>query len=161
MDHPALERLYQRMERPLFNIALRWTWNEAEAQELVQEAFLRLWSARRRLRMETVDSYLYRTVLNLAQKHARRRETWGRVRAMLTGGEPDPTPDARCDDERVRAAIRALPDDLRATLLLCEYSDLKQREIGEIMGIPTGTVGSRRELAIRRLKEVLGNDVTA
>lgn len=157
LDQALIERLYGRLERPLFNIALRWTWNEAEAHELVQDAFLRLWSARWRVREETVEPYVYRTLLNLCQKHARRRDIWDRVARLLPALETAPSPASSVDDERLREAIAALPGAQRNVLLLCEFSDLKQREIAEILGIPPGTVASRRNLALERLKEALGD----
>ncbi len=156
LDRAELERLYRELEQPLYNVALRWTWNAAEAQELVQEAFVRVWAGRRRIRAQSAKAYIYRTVLNLAQKHARRREVWRRVRGWLSvEALPASEPGRGIDRQRVREAIRALPEPQRAVLLLCEFSDLKQREIAAILDIPPGTVASRRDLAVRRLKEVL------
>lgn len=158
LDRPALERLYLEQERPLFNVALRWTWDAAEAQELVQEAFVRVWAARRRVRAETAGAYVYRTVLNLCQKHARRRDRWRLVRVKLLGlpdeGQPR-TPEQAGQETQLREAIERLPDDQRSILLLTEYTDLKQHEIAELLGIPPGTVASRRNTAIKRLKENL------
>jgi len=158
LDRPTLERLYLEQERPLFNVAVRWTWNAAEAQELVQEAFVRVWAARRRVRRETAGAYVYRTVLNLCQKHARRRDRWRLVRATLLGrpdeGRPR-TPEQAGQDAQLREAIERLPDAQRHVLLLTEYTDLKQREIAELLAIPPGTVASRRHTAINTLKESL------
>jgi RNA polymerase sigma-70 factor (ECF subfamily) len=58
--------------------------------------------------------------------------------------------------ESVRAAIDALPDRLRQVILLCEYSELTHQEIGAALGIPSGTVGSRRNAAIAQLSKQLG-----
>ncbi len=157
LDQKLIEKLYGRLERPLFNIALRWTWNEAEAQELVQEAFVRLWSARWRVRSDTVEAYLYRIVLNLGQKHARRRESWWKVSNLLPGTDRGMSPEDTVDSARLRDAIKGLPPDIRNVLLLCEFSDLKQREIAELLNIAPGTVASRRHLAVKRLKEALGD----
>lgn len=157
LDQALIERLYGRLERPLFNIALRWTWNEAEAQELVQEAFVRLWSARWRVREETVEPYVYRTLLNLCKKHARHREAWWKVSRLLPSANPGPGPETAVDNARLRETIKRLPFDQRNVLLLCEFSDLKQREIAGILDIAPGTVASRRHLALERLKETLGD----
>lgn len=157
LDQKLIEKLYGRLERPLFNIALRWTWNEAEARELVQEAFVRLWSARWRVRSDTVEAYLYRIVLNLGQKHARRRESWGKISNLLPGADRGMSPEDTVDNSRLRDAIQSLPADLRNVLLLCEFSDLKQRQIAGLLDIAPGTVASRRHVAVKRLKEALGD----
>lgn len=153
LDEAGIEALYRDLEKSLFNIALRWTWNDAEAHELVQDAFLKLWSARWRIRAETSRAYVYKTVLNLAQKHARKRQTWWRVRQLIPVADYDTSPERSYDDARVQAAIRRLPEAQRSVLLLCEFSDLKQREIARILGIPPGTVASRRNHALKRLRE--------
>ena len=156
LDRPTLERLYLKQEKLLFNIAIRWTWNAAEAQELVQEAYLRLWTRRLRINPETASSYVYRIVLNLCQKHARRRERWRRVRSLFGANAVSPAgPEVEWQNDQLRSAIEELSENQRKVLLLTEYSDLKQREIAELLDIPIGTVASRRNLAIQRLKEAI------
>ena len=46
LDRAGLEALYVRLERPMFNVVYRWLWNATDAQEVTQEAFLRVWDAR-------------------------------------------------------------------------------------------------------------------
>ena len=67
------------------------------------------------------------------------------------------------DEQRqlVRAAIDALPEDLRRVVLLCEYSELSYEEIATALSIPAGTVGSRRNRALRRLKKQLSKEIGA
>ncbi|MDX1571834.1 MAG: RNA polymerase sigma factor, partial [Xanthomonadales bacterium] len=148
----TIERLYRELEAPLFNIALRWTWVPALAQELVQDAFMKLWSRRLLVRKDTASAYLYKTVLNLGRKHARRRTNWWRVQRRMPDQEPEPGPEAFSAEAEIRQAIDTLPDDQREVLLLCEFSGLSQREIGALLGIPAGTVGSRRHHALEKLK---------
>jgi RNA polymerase sigma-70 factor (ECF subfamily) len=156
LDRSTLERLYLEKEKPLFNIAMRWTWNAAEAQELVQEAFVRVWARRLLVKPDTASSYVYRTVLNLCQKHARKRERWQRVKVLFAASDRSSVePDEAWQRHSMRAAIESLPDKQRQVLLLTEYSDLKQIEIARLLGIPVGTVASRRNSAIKGLKEAL------
>ncbi len=163
LSHAEFERLYVDYERPLFNIAWRWTWNDAEAIELVQEAFVRLWARRHQIEAKTSKAYLFKVVINLAQKHARRRDTWQRVRQRLAATPAlaplaARLPDQQWQTDQLRDAIVALPNELRQVLVLTEYSDLSQREIATLLGIPVGTVGSRRHSAVARLKEQLKDD---
>lgn len=59
------------------------------------------------------------------------------------------------DRARVREAVLALPDELRQVIVLCELSDMKYEQIAEALSIPPGTVGSRRNRALRKLRELL------
>lgn len=148
------EQLYRGWERQLFNIAYRWAWNHEEAQELVHEAFIRVWSRRLLIDPDRAHAYLVRTVVNLCQKLARRRRRWQRVHETLgLTGERASQPDQEYRQRQLRQAIEALPDTLRHVLLLTEYTDMNQAEIGDLLGIPAGTVASRRNTAVRRLKE--------
>ena len=56
----------------------------------------------------------------------------------------------------VRAAVDALPARLREVVLLTEYAELSYGEIAATLGIPAGTVGSRRNAALAELAEALG-----
>ena len=98
--------------------------------------------------------------INLSQNFARRRETWNRVRSLLPGTAPAPdTPDQHFDGEQVREAIQQLPEGQRTVLLMCEYSDLKHREIADILKLPMGTVASRRNAALARLRIELRSEL--
>jgi RNA polymerase sigma-70 factor (ECF subfamily) len=65
-DRAALEALYVRLERPLYNVVHRRLWNAEDSMDVVQEAFVRLWNARDRILPETAEAFAWRTVLNLA-----------------------------------------------------------------------------------------------
>lgn len=154
LSKERFEQLYRNSEKQLFNIAYRWAWNGAEAQELVHEAFIRIWSRRLLIDPDRAHGYLVRTVVNLCQKLARRRRRWQRVHeTMGLAAERAPEPDQDYHEQQLRVAIEALPDTLRHVLLLTEFTEMKQSEIGNLLGIPAGTVASRRNTAVRRLKE--------
>jgi RNA polymerase sigma-70 factor (ECF subfamily) len=163
LDQATLERLFVKLEKPMFNVVYRWLWNASDAQEVTQEAFLRIWNARDRVDVTTIEPLLYRTALNLAsnRRRAARVRRWLGLEAAEEEEEPsDARPDealaASRDKARVRAAIDRLPARLREVLMLTEYSELSYAEVGETLGIPAGTVGSRRTAALAQLAEQLG-----
>lgn len=161
MREPDLEQLYERLERPIYNVVYRWLWNADEAQEIVQEAFVRLWRMRRRVDMSRVEALVYRIALNLARSRARSRRIWRWVSldalrgAASTSGDPEGNLAMRQDRLQLRRAIEQLPADLRNAVLLCEFSEMSYGQIGELLGVPAGTVGSRRNRAIRRLTKMM------
>jgi RNA polymerase sigma-70 factor (ECF subfamily) len=162
LDRSALETLYVKLEKPMFNVVYRWLWNAGDAQEVVQEAFLRIWKARGTVDLATVEPLLYRTALNLASNRRRSSRLWKWIGLEAVTDQPSAaksSEEALASEQarvRVKDAIEALPDRLREVLLLTEYTEMTQPEIGSILGIPAGTVASRRNTALKELEEKLG-----
>jgi len=163
LDQAGLEELYQRLERPVYNVVYRWLWDAQDAQDVVQEAFVRLWRMRDRVRMDTVEPLVYRIAINQASKKLRWRRTW-RWLSFERGGDEQAGADPGAEgalnaSERqraVRAAVEALPEKQRAVVTLCELSDMSYAQVAETLGIPAGTVASRRNTAIKSLRRSLG-----
>jgi len=156
-----LEALYERLEKPVYNVVYRWVWNPEEARDVVQETFVRLWRMRKRVEAATVEPLVYKIAVNLARSRLRRRRIlrWvglDAVSATLRDAEDVEAGMARSEDQaRVREAVLALPDELRHVILLCEFSDMDYEQIAEALSIPPGTVGSRRHRALKKLRELL------
>ena len=155
LDRAALESLYVRLERKLFNVVYRWLWDREEAADVVQEAFVKLWAMRERVRIETVEPLVYRIAVNLAANRRRQRKLW--AWASLEGLRARAVDDDAAEDQRwVRAAIDALPERLRKVIVLAELSGMTAKEIGAVLDIPEGTVASRRHHALALLRTALG-----
>ena len=157
LDRPAFDALFLRLERPLYNVVYRRLWQSQDSHEVVQEASVRLWGMRHRVRMETVDALVWRIALNLASKRARRRRLFGWW-SSETEDVVDTSSSAaqQLDDHArsllVRGAIEALPEKLRDVLMLCELSGMSYAEVGRVLDIPAGTVGSRRNAGLAALR---------
>jgi|SRR5581483_4365627 len=155
----GIEELYGKMEKPLFNVVYRRLWDAQEAQDVVQEVFLRLWRHRHAVRQSGVQAWLYRSALNLASNR-RRFERLRRLAGLeAAGGVASQSPsdlETHQRETRVRKAVDALPEKLRRALLLTEFAEMGHAEVGKILGIPAGTVASRRHLALERLRTTLG-----
>lgn len=160
LDQQAFDGLYQRLERPLYNVVYRRLWHVQDSHDVVQEAFVRLWGMRARVRLATVEPLVWRIALNLAATRSRRRRLWGWWSRSDAGLDTLPDPgaeaDARlADHERVlhvRAAVESLPEKLRDVVMLCEFSGLSYAEVGAVLDIPAGTVGSRRHAGLAALR---------
>jgi RNA polymerase sigma-70 factor (ECF subfamily) len=156
-DAAALEELYRRYERPLFNYLFRLSGNRARAEDLLQETFLRVWrSARRYVPSAKVSTYLFHIAHNLfANDVAKRRESPLPDMNGAISEAPEPDLDRRDTHLALLQALKTLPEGERACLLLAEYQGLKYDEIAQILGIPEGTVKSRIFNALRRLRKAL------
>jgi len=156
VDDASWVELYRALEKPLYNVVYRWLWDRMESQDVVQEAFLRCWRARDRIRAEGFKAFVFRTALNLAANRRRRKKLWRLVSFDSLAEEP---PEARAGTSvlspRVQRAVDELPDRLKRVLLLCEVAGMSYAEVAAVTGVKEGTVGSRRNRALALLRERL------
>jgi RNA polymerase sigma-70 factor (ECF subfamily) len=166
---PAFDQLVARYQRRLLRLVLRLLRDQAEAEDVVQETFLKAYRALPRFRGDAAFyTWLYRIALNGARNAILRR----RQRCGPQGVTPSQmaapvseigTPESRLLSKQVMlavdAAMEALPLELRTAIVLREIEGLSYEEIGEIMECPLGTVRSRifraREAIARRLRPLL------
>ena len=152
-----MENLYLELEKPLFNVVFRYLWNKEEAQDLVQEAFVRLWKMKDKVEMQTVKPLVFKICINLAVTKNRRNKILNFFYMDKISKEPIEEHNDRVEQkeelELLKKTINGLPSKLRETVLLTEFSDMSYEEVGKTLGIPTGTVGSRRNKAISIMKE--------
>jgi len=175
-DAAALNRLIARWQRPLLAFAYRYVQNSADAQDLVAETFVRLYGRRANLRPDTnLPAWLFTTLSNLCHNHHRwkRRHPTVAFGAPVNGSSstgysqeviPDPasldeSPDAAlARDESLdalKAAIEALPHDLKVSVLLHHYEHLSYRQIAVISGCTERGVETRLYRARRLLRTEL------
>ncbi|MGH8274991.1 MAG: RNA polymerase sigma factor [Gammaproteobacteria bacterium] len=159
LSESGLYACYQRLEGPLFNVLYRMLWNRQDCQDLIHDAFLRVWKRRDRVDMDRLDALVWTTALNLARNRLRWRRRW-RTESLdveWPAGEPSPegAVDRQMQQRRLHEALQRLPSAMRDVLLLGEFSGLRQAEIAAILHIRPGTVASRRHNALRRLRVLL------
>jgi RNA polymerase sigma-70 factor (ECF subfamily) len=166
-DLPALDTLMLRWQTPLRAFLFRHLQNEADALDLAQETFVRLFRHRDRYRSGArFSTWMFQIALNLARDHARKHQR-RRTDSLETAAPadtgpltaPGPTPDAatRRDEEiaAVRSAIAALPEELREVLVLFEYEDKTHAEIAEIIAATPKSVEARLYRARDKLRASL------
>lgn len=161
LDEAELEALYTRLEKPLYNVAYRWVWQREDAADIVQDAFVKLWDMRDRVRMDTVEPLAYRITINLASNRRRKRRV---LRWMGLDSAPEaeaPNTDAAHSLMQqqaslgVRRAVDALPESHRRVIMLCELGGLSYAQVADVLCIPVGTVGSRRNKAMALLRAAI------
>ena len=168
-DDNALAPLMARWEVPMKRYLARIVQNSHEAEELAQETFVRLYQSRDRFREGARFSpWLYAIAANLARNRLR----WWRRRPAVSleawtefGGEAADESSAghaasgaleqRECAEAVRAAVAALPVELREALVLCEYEGLAQAEAAAALGVTPKAVEMRLYRARAALRESL------
>jgi RNA polymerase sigma-70 factor (ECF subfamily) len=151
----------------LYGYALVLTRNHAEAEDLVQETYLRAIEAIGRLRAgSNVRGWLFTILRNIWLNQLRKRRN-GPQMIDLEGGDGivnsvvEPSKDSydlyvsQKETEEVRAAIQKLPAEFREIVLLREYEDLSYQEIASVLDCPVGTVMSRLARARTKLRTLL------
>ncbi len=156
-DRAAFEELFRLYEKPLTNYLFRLSGNLARSEDLLQDAFLRLWKAAPTYEPSAkVSTYIFRIAHNLfLNDAARRREKALESMEAETRSDPSSDLNRRELQSQVQRAVESLPEGEREVLLLSEYNGFKYAEISEILGIPVGTVKSRMFSAVQRLREAL------
>jgi RNA polymerase sigma-70 factor (ECF subfamily) len=163
----------------LYTAALRMTRNRADAEDLVQETYLKAYRAFDTFAEGTnLRAWLYRiltnTYINSYRAAQRRPETTDvedvedlyLYKRLAGSGGSDPGRSAedealdRFTDEDVKAALEALPENFRMAVLLADVEGFSYKEIGDITGVPIGTVMSRIHRGRRALQKAL-HDVAA
>jgi RNA polymerase sigma-70 factor, ECF subfamily len=151
-----LESSYQQS----FRTACLLLGNRADAEEAVQEAFLRAWRFRASLGAgSNVAPWLYRVVVNTCMSklrqelphRERRADTSGLEDAASSGMSPEEGAWQAQRSRDVLGALSDLPMHLRTVVVLRYYADLSEREIATALGRRPGTVKSRLHEARRRL----------
>ncbi len=178
LDNPAaFARTYDDHSRSVYAAALRVTQDAAQAQDVVQDVFLRLWRNPQRFdeRRGELGSYLRLMARSRALDLWREAQAAGRARDRLTvvegarveaRAELDPTrPAPALERQEGRAAVRValgeLPPAQREALVLAYWGGLTAEEIARRTGAPLGTAKSRLRLGLTKLREVLGSDSEA
>jgi len=165
-DETAFDHLVDRCQAGLVQFFAVNAQDDALAEDLAQETFLRLYRARdayrRRARFKT---YLYRIALNVWRGHLRRKrarvreQSWdapgGNRSPETTAGPATATP-APFERVRLYRAFQQLSEPHRAVLSLSLIEEMTTSETAAALGIPAGTVKSRLHHAARRLRRLLG-----
>jgi RNA polymerase sigma-70 factor, ECF subfamily len=159
---------------PLYSAALRMTRNPADAEDLVQETYLRAYRAFETFKEGTnLKAWLYRiltnTYINQYRAAKRRPEQvdlddvedlylyrrLGGLEAAMAGRGPEAEVIDRMPDATVKEALESLPEQFRMAVLLADVEGFAYKEIAEILDIPIGTVMSRLHRGRKQLQKRL------
>ena len=158
-DEDALGELFRRHWRPAHRAAYLIVHDSAAAEDIAQESFLAAIRALDRFdRRRPFGPWLHRITVNRAIDHTRSRKLRGEVGVPeVLEGEAAPEHEPELSDELV-AALAGLGPEQRAVVVLRHLLDYTPGEIGEMLGMPRGTVNSRLRRALDRLRPLIEED---
>ena len=177
-DEVAFETLYRRYEKPIFSFIYRMVLSAADAEDLCQETFLKVFRAKKKYQKTAkFKTWLFQIALNLCRDRIRRmkfrshlslnspaisqdsEET--RTGQSICDPSPDPVKRAQSAEMNtlVQQAFTKLPQQQRTVVILRQYHDLKFSEIAEIMNCPLGTAKSLNQRGREKLMKALSKYV--
>jgi RNA polymerase sigma-70 factor (ECF subfamily) len=168
----ALNDLMERHAPVLFNFLCRMLGNEAEAEDLAQETFVRVFQARQSYQPERkFTTWLFTIAANLARSQLRsraRRPTTSldekpigdgaSLGELLPADQASPAQTLLAEERvmAVRTAVNQLPEDLREAIVLCEWQEFSMAEAAAVLSTTVKGVESRLYRARQQLRERLG-----
>jgi RNA polymerase sigma-70 factor, ECF subfamily len=168
-NQEACAELVRRYQVRVFNLARASTGNDADADDLAQDVFVRVFRGLAGFRGDsTFRTWLYRVALNETRSRAGRRPMFGWFRREEPGegdgADPlDGLPGAGDVEAAIAArdaidrAFRRLPFEMRMAVRLRDVEGLEYREIADVLGVPIGTVMSRIARGRQKLRPLLAD----
>jgi RNA polymerase sigma-70 factor, ECF subfamily len=168
-DQAAFEILYQRHGRAAYSLARRILGDDRAAEEATQEAFLQLWRSSQHYDAArgSVRSWTLRILRNRAIDELRRASS-SRIPPLELDAEvadrqagsalTDAEVIGRETSRELRGTLARLPDEQAQVIELAYFGGFSQSEIGQLLGIPLGTVKSRTRLGLERIRAELAED---
>ena len=154
MDHETFAARVQALRGRLYRTAYLYLGSEADALEAVDEAVYQALRALKKLRQpEFFDTWLTRILLNECHKELRRRKQLAPEEAL-----PETAGADAYDGLPLKEAVRRLPEDLRAVIILRFFAGLSQAETAAALEVPQGTVATRQRRALQLLRLELGEE---
>jgi RNA polymerase sigma-70 factor, ECF subfamily len=171
-DIAALDALYTRYARPVFSLALRILSDSADAEEVTQDVFERVWrhaptfDAQRGRFGTWLLSMTHHVAIDRVRKRQRRPQQVAAQAVEWTAPElpsPHDVPESALRNvqaEQVRRALRSLPSSQQQAIELAYFGGLSHLEIAAVLGDPLGTVKARIRRGMDRLRSALEHYVT-
>jgi RNA polymerase sigma-70 factor (family 1) len=151
--------LFREHEHKLYAFVMKVLRSDAQAKDIVQDVFLKLWTIREQLHeIENMDAFLYRLTENKVYDHLRaaatrertRQELWQRIRH--TGHDSPDVLEAKEYHALIHQAIHQLPPQRKTIYLLSKQEGLKQQQIAQELQISPHTVRNHLAEAFRSIR---------
>ena len=162
-DTQAMEAIYERYKQPIYNLAYRYTYNVAVAEDLLQDIFLKIFTHLNDLQQEeTFVAWLYRIAINTCYSYLRSMK--GRLKKTISLNELEGKIDNQASDAASKTlkkplndAIKSLPPRLKSIFLLHDVQGFKHWEIARMLGCSMGTSKSQLFKARMKIRHYLKN----
>ena len=169
-DAEAFAVLYDRHGRPAYSLAYRMMGEKQAAEELAQEAFIKVWRRAGSYRAERASvrtwilSIVHNRGIDQLRSHASRRRLQEKIEASAASSQPSEAfaeTWRNTQSEQVREALNTLPKEQLKILELAYFSGYTHVEIAELLGVPLGTVKGRMRAGLKKMRAYFGSHSVA
>jgi RNA polymerase sigma-70 factor (ECF subfamily) len=160
-DAEAFATLYDRHSRAAFSLAYRMMGDRQAAEDLAQDAFLKVWRNASSYRAERgsvrtwVLSIVHNRGIDQLRSHASRRRTQDRIEALAPRSQPSEAfaeTWRNSQRDRVRNALNTLPPEQLKVLELAYFSGYTHVQVSELLDVPLGTIKGRMRLGLKKMR---------
>jgi RNA polymerase sigma-70 factor (ECF subfamily) len=161
-DAEAFSTLYERHSRAVYSLAYRMMGERQAAEDLTQDAFIKVWRNAASYRVERgsvrtwVLSVAHNRGIDQLRAHASRRRTQDKIEASAPRSQPSEAfaeTWRNSQRDQVREALQALPPEQLKILELAYFSGYTHLEISELLSLPLGTVKGRMRLGLKKMRD--------
>jgi RNA polymerase sigma-70 factor (ECF subfamily) len=168
-DNYAFDLLVKRYKDPLMNFIFRFVGEKNEAEDIVQETFLRLFKNKHYYKeIAKFSTWIYTIAINLAKTKVIKKQK-NKVFSLSSAYDdedkdfdvkddaylPDDNANSRFQDELIQKALDSIPENYRKLVILRDIEEFSYEEISEMTGLPMGTVKSRINRGREKLQKLL------
>jgi RNA polymerase sigma factor (sigma-70 family) len=158
-DHAAFERLYDCYSGALYGVVLRILKNEAIAEEVLQDAFMRIWDridqydeSRGRLFTWIVNITRHLAIDKIRSKEIRREKKTSSVEDHVHTIDNEDGVEQKIETIGMKEVLKILPEDQRFVVEYLYFKGYSQSELAEDFNIPLGTIKTRLRMALQKLR---------
>jgi RNA polymerase sigma-70 factor (ECF subfamily) len=161
-DAEAFATLYDRHSRAAFSLAYRMMGERQAAEDLAQDAFLKVWRSASSYRAErgSVRTWILSIVHNRGIDQLRTQASWRRTQDKIEASAPRSQPSEAFAEtwrnsqrDQVREALNTLPPEQLTILELAYFSGYTHVEISDLLRLPLGTVKGRMRLGLKKIRD--------
>ncbi len=138
----GFQNIYQNYAKDVFNFAFWLSGDSDEAKDITSETFIRLWTAKNDIVVETVKAYLFKIARNLflQKKRSQKQNIDLDAKIIDPAPQPDTLTEVRSELQNVLNAMQELPEVDRIALIMKIHYDLSYQEISRVLGLSVSAI---------------------